>query len=76
MNGYQKLKEQNERLKHEAEYNRHRATVYFIAMMSHIKKEDPKFKAIIKTAKYLFTEYKEEDHSYDPLLKFFEDEDR
>lgn len=73
MNGYQKLKDQYEQMKRSRDYECHRATVYWLAFMSHIDEKSDQMKKIMKTAESLFKNYPGEDHQWDPLLKVYEE---
>lgn len=78
MNGYEKLKKQNEDLKKSLSWERHRSTAYFLAIVNTIDKDKnpEQFKKAVQTARYILSEYKSENDlwEFDPLLKWKEEE--
>lgn len=74
MNGYEKLKKQNEELKRTLEWEKHRTVAYFLAIVNSIDKNSEEFEKAVQTARYILSQYKSENEYWetDPLLQWKE----
>lgn len=74
MNGYDKLKKQNEELKKKLDWESHRTVAYFLAIVNTIDKNSEQFDKAEQTARYILSQYRNECElwEYDPLLTWKE----